>query len=1153
MSEPGFLWFAGLSAAVALTIWWTSRHRNLTGRYRALKNHLKEFNNLWIALVFYYAIQSLWPRFSAAAKHPLWNALPYLRYVTPSFIWHLMIALLLACANLWLRRAGLELEISQLPGNEGKILFPETLSPLWQRLLKLPERYIGLFFGVAVLLLVVGIFPANASWAPIWADNFQVLVNSALFISLSFAYSNILRARWIAHLSWIYGLAQLPYSFYAGPGELTPYSQFLGALKIIYGITLCLTVYRFAQLHPDGHEDDARHALERVAKRLNAHAYQQPLFQLIIATAGLSLWVLAILSVYTFVLDALETRFHWVFTGMVRALFLLPLLVGAQFLLYFVAARLRYRVSWGSLAEGVLKPLFTVTTHPSDDLAPALHRLTVQRAAGAERAASPQDDIRQIILLHGFMNDGAGTWGLLPVLLLDRPFIERVHVVTYKHRLYTTRKGLETIARELRIHIRTLMTDYEGSTILIGHSLGAILLLLLIPDLLKDAVAVQKYLRHLCLVGPPLLGSPFAKLAFPSPISWLLGRHSSFLAQVLRDAAEDLPPAGSPANGERLRPSMSLIPGTRDEVVGSLIQFTILPAKVVEAPGFHGLGMAFLERQELTRAYFRVLAEPCPAETLARQVAQSLGLWTAGEGGILRLTGETLDSAMVVSGMREDTLIDNSVGGEKPFKSTLERYYRATGQVNTGDWEAFWRSLSEHVAERSRPVVVTTPWHNGRTLLLYLNRVSGCFGICSATTPDEAVVHERGVEKLGVGAQLLRQRYPALNIGGTSGALAETCGHLEPLRAQGIAFSGLAARAAIDRRGTYYGVYSLHGKVTARQGITRVLVHLGADVTGRRAGDLAFSAFDEHRHAPLEVAEKGVEQHCYLITLDAGRAYNHGEEIAIRFSFRQPECVSTERDVDCFKLYPLLQEQASVSVELHLPDRCRSNDGFVLRESDVRELAVEVVAQGGSHSCVLRAAHAVQRGELAMGLTFSLEPGPGLRRLADLVKIGEARKEEPGQLAALEAILAVGNPATEVDFARRLGVFREGVIVARLSEMVVGYVDYIRWSKTDLTGLTHTGLIRLEEQHVPDGKYAFIRFVGVLAAFRGGDIASVLLTEVADAARLAGATQVQIVVLPETFNLFRVLGYEQIGRLENYLPERGNSERAGLLLKRSLV
>lgn len=1142
MGNVSFVWLAALSTLVCLAIWRVSKHPHLTGRNRALRNHLKEFTRLWGALACFYAIQFFWPQFSAAKSH--WAAQPALRYVPPILVWQLLIAVLLACANLWLRRAGLELEISQLPDNQGRwTQYPETQAPFFQHVHQHIDRYIGGTFLTAVAILAfASVLPTG--WSQnlyVVADGFQVSLTSALFVSLGFAYKTILRARWIAALSVLYAAVQLPYPIFAVPGTANGYLLFLFALKLAHGGVLCVSFRRYAQGHPfDGDKDDP---FGRVARRLLAHAAQQPLFQLIAGTTVVAVSALVILGVYSHLLDgAVRAQVPWLALAALQVLSIAALVIGLQFLIYLVATW-RFRVDWTRLAKGVLRSAFAFSW---DSPADGLRRLDVRRAPGRE-AARGQRLRTQVILLHGLFHDGASAWGLLPVLLLDRPEIEQVRVLSYTHHLATTRKSLERIVKELKGHIGSLIADYQGRSVLIGHSLGAILTLRMLPALLDSDSAPSQ----VCLVGPPLLGSPYAKLAFPFAWSRILGRRSSFLVEVLKASAERLRPVKSPPGGEEQLPTISLIQGTRDEVVGELIRFTALPATVFDAPSSHGLGMVFLPNRDLAQAYFKALEAPIRAVSLARQMAENLAMpRMPGEGGILRLPGVSLALATVSDEPRQVTLAGHEGGGgERFFMQELERAFRADGGT-AEQWTAYWRSLETHVADRARPAIVTAPWHAGSTLVLYLNRMAGCFGIFRGTTPTGLpVLDGQDPDMSGTLVQCLHERFPRLNVEAPSGVFGESCDHLKWVSAQGIEFTELKTWVAIDCDGSYYGVYVLRGKVTASQGISQVLIHLGAARAQRVARELAFSAFDEVRDLPMRVSDPVEGKHCYLITLETGRAYDQDEIVAIRFSFRHHYCMFLERDLDCYRLQPVLAAGARASIELFFPDRCSECEGFVIRDDRARTHELPVELLNGGHA--YRAQRIVEQGDAALGLRYSVA-SEQRRDLFDLVATGEATDLDAQQIAAIESISQIGLVVTREDIKRRLQVFREGMIVARVGDAVVGYINYIRWHRTEMDGLSLSDLAPIEQHHVADGKFAFIWFGAVLPAFRGGGIARVLVSKAVDAARQAGNSQLQMVILPKDRRWFQAAGFDLVAPLANYLPAGSERERTGLLVKRSL-
>ncbi len=1144
-SRFGFLVIAVLSLCIMIWTRGTARHPNLeSGRRRALRNHLKEFVKLWGALTLYYILEYFWSQISSFAARSSFLGLT--QYVSPSLGWHLAVALLLACANLWLRRASLELEISGLPGKQGTNMYPDTIKAPWLRdMLRSSDKLIAFAFLAALLLLIAApAFPSSAEDMIKMADEVQVGVTTWLFLGLASAYLKILHAPWLSAMALIYAGAQLPYSLWTKPGELTAYCISLALLKIIFACSLCITVGRRAAKADTMKEEDPSQVMTRIAKRHEAKALQQKLFQVVAAAASLALWMLIYASIYSHLIDASK--------GMPRAIVILerwiltvPLLLGVQAILFLVLKHLRYRVGWEALAEKVLNPqqgiAYSTMGHPR----PGFRCFTLERqerqAAGV--AAGRSGGRQQAILIHGLLTDGASAWGLLPLWLLRKGDVTAVHIVTYDHGLLTTRKQLDKIATDLQILCNDLICPFDGTTVLVGHSLGAILTLKLLPGLFSDARDTQDKVRQVCLAGPPLLGSGYATLLLPYPWAWNLGRRSSLLVDVLRESEKQLPAIGT-KDGEVRFPALSLIMGTRDGIVGELIEFTNLSNKRVKVTAYHGLGAVFDETDPLTLAYLSVLKTPDRAETLAGRVAEHLGLGgAAGESGVFSLHNGRIGEAFVVRSLLQHQTAPGVTVDPRPLHDALRQGFMAAGGSVPG-WQQLWAELVSLSQRSPKPTIIVAQWPGNRRLVIYWNHFTGCFGVCEGGIVAGGQALVAGPPVLGT-AQL-HAYLPSLELSAARGVLGESCDHVGRMARQGVIFTRLVARAVLDRNGSYYGIYSLHGHAGAGERV-HLRAHIGAAGAPRWA-DLGFSAFEENRHQPLRINRHEEGLNCYFIELDAGAPFSEGGQVAVRYSFRQHRRVSLVDDVDCYRLMPILPAGTEVDVRLQFPDRCRDAEALVLHEGRVQK--VDLAERSGN---AIQVKYRVEDGDDALALKYSVDSTRQSRRLIDLVTIEVAGPGDHGQMAGMESILAIGRPLSKEEIEKRAAEFPSGLIVARIADSVVGYVNYIRWTRTELAGLRREELMPIERHHDPNGLYAFVWFLAVLPAFEKEGIGRALVERAANTASLAGCSQLQLVALPDLQALFESMRFEVAARLDSYLPLPSGDRRLGLLMKRTLA
>ncbi len=236
----GYFLLAGLSLAISFLLWHVSEQRSLVGEHRAIRNHLIEFMRVWIALSVYYVVQPIAAPLSDPGAQT--SATCLTRYLPTTFVWHFGVTLILGFANIWLRRASLELEISELPQNRDRLILPlESLTSTWQRFLKWSTEK-GILYGFLAALLPLAFIPTLAYSRAMLsiAYSFQLAVTSLLFVRLAFAYRSVLQSRSLFALSLGYAIVQLPYGFLAPSGTSTLYGYELplGLLKAAHGLSL---------------------------------------------------------------------------------------------------------------------------------------------------------------------------------------------------------------------------------------------------------------------------------------------------------------------------------------------------------------------------------------------------------------------------------------------------------------------------------------------------------------------------------------------------------------------------------------------------------------------------------------------------------------------------------------------------------------------------------------------------------------------------------------------------------------------------------------------------------------------------------------------------------------------------------------------------
>ncbi len=1128
----GYLFLAACSIAISVLLWFASERPNLVAEHRAIRNHLIEFMRVWLALSVFYIFQAFLEPLPSVI--PAWSRNCLVGYLSPLFLWHFCVALTLGFGNIWLRRAGLELEISELPQNREKLVLPlETLGTSQRGVKWCTEE--GILYGFLAALLLLGFVPSLASSriALSVVYSFQILATSVLFLRLGLAYRSILGSQLLFVLSILYALLQLPYGLLVPAGTFSSYEFPLGLLKVSHGLALAAICLSYARRQGDQIEAPTAGSLRRLAKRLQGRATLRGIMQCMVFSALAMLALLLLGGAYSCALSYLRDQGYRELQLLpARLLFSLVLLLCWQVCGYFVLAKLRFRVNWADHRE--LLHHFKVTVQEPAASVPGIELVSIELA---ERVAPVVEQQTQVILLHGLFSSGAAAWGLLPLVLLREGPATCVRSLTYSHGLFTRRRALDQITRDVATKIGSLISDFPGKTVLIGHSLGGVIALKVLPELIRNrSGGPANGLYHVGIVGAPLLGSSFAKVLFPWPWSRMLGRHSRLLEETLRDALSVIPPVGSAADGEILFPSLTFVYGSRDSVAGEFVQFAAFHGEKIRAPAFHGLGLVFQETQELARVYHRMLSTPPRAVALARAIGGGILANAQFNASGVFIFSESLRvaSAQFIGALQEDRLLEAE---QESLEQRLRKLYTGIqkGRVN---WGEYWQQLEDEVSRAATPRVFVKNWSESHVLLLYANRFAGFFAIM----PRDGLVlggETRNAFRsphLGPVSSAIMTAFRDLDPAAVGAVVFEGCEHEMQIRAQSFTVNRASFTTLIDSRGTYYGLYAFDGTVGAGGGVDQLYVHIGAPGQPLNMEELAFACYDEVSNSQLfaELVELG--KNCWLCRLKLGSRLGGGQEVRLRLSFRRQHCVNLLHGFELFRLEPVLAVGARLCIRLLLPGRVFALDAFKVREGKMEILTPRRSEDALERRYVYSLEDEVGIDDQAIGVRFAVDTVTAeRRRLRDMVTIGQARREDLVKIAGMESLLSVRVPASIDDLSSRLQTFPDGVLVARIGDEVIGYIEFVRWGREVVPKFLD--LRQIHSHHEADGRFAFIWFLGVLPAFRGRGIGRRLVSEVVSWSESRGIRRLQIVTQPSMRGYFEDIGFKKIKDIDEYMPD----------------
>jgi hypothetical protein len=578
----------GVCAVIATALFWSAERTAKDAPGRPARRHLQDLGRAWATLAIYYFVSLLFGMLvwgNEAGRRVLDEANPY-----PYFWFHTLAMVACTITNIILLRAIVQLDIplpgpaaSKLPNAALERQYPATAGAI---ALTGVASLVVLWIGGNVPAIQAKRLVIVLAYAP------QMLISSGLFVWLAYTYRAVTRATPLFVATAAYGVLQLLYPWL----HLYKESQLYGAALLGSKLVLALMTVSYAPRFRDrladrGGAEDALHVAGVNQARLAAT--RRALRVWAGGVVALAFTCLAMMG-YAWVVAWCEAE-RWERTGTiaVRVAFVPVLWLGGQALGYLTVRRFAHAVPWARMAAGELESRITCT--PASDGVGCWRSLAV-------RPRVPQPGVREdeIVLVHGILSSGPCCWGLLPAMLAESPGVAAVHVLSYRHSLWSLGAHLDGLPRELAETLLrisgaqrdTLFSgvgprDAEKRLVVMAHSLGALVMIRALADPDKGP-RLRQAVRHLVCVGAPLAGSRWAFLGWPWAWPRALRVGSKFVVNTMEAYHEVLPQAGHRIGEGRGNCTVSFLHGTRDSVVGPIVRMFHLPG-AEDTPGPHDL------------------------------------------------------------------------------------------------------------------------------------------------------------------------------------------------------------------------------------------------------------------------------------------------------------------------------------------------------------------------------------------------------------------------------------------------------------------------------------------------------------------------------------------------------------------------------------
>lgn len=233
-----------------------------------------------------------------------------------------------------------------------------------------------------------------------------------------------------------------------------------------------------------------------------------------------------------------------------------------------------------------------------------------------------------VVLLHGIFSSGREAWGALPLTFLHSEQVVQVHIVSYPHNLFSSRKRLLATVAKFTASLEEICRSSDRQIVVFAHSLGGLIAIRSLADVfdanLAKAPECREKIRHLACIAPPLGGSWFGFLGFF--FAWLkaLRPGSSFVLETIDKYYTTFLHPGRQDPAADNRCTVSFMFGMDDYVIANLHKLVDAGA-IVALPTSHSTEVYELEGA-LADTFLAELTRCSRACERARLVGFGLGL-----------------------------------------------------------------------------------------------------------------------------------------------------------------------------------------------------------------------------------------------------------------------------------------------------------------------------------------------------------------------------------------------------------------------------------------------------------------------------------------------------------------------------------------------
>lgn len=360
------------------------------------------------------------------------------------------------------------------------------------------------------------------------------------------------------------------------------------------------------------------------------------------------------------------------------------------------------------------------------------------------------------------------------------------------------------------------------------------------------------------------------------------------------------------------------------------------------------------------------------------------------------------------------------------------------------------------------------------------------------------------------------------------------------IKYENIEYTRITYSARIDDGGNYYAKYDKTGLNKTGNSMSSYEIVATADALVA-IDDMHFSAESAGKRLMVTNNDDFNQNKSFIVHFE--QLVNNNQDFNIVYKFEWRETLYQKSgDTDHF----LIRNARNITIQINFKTRLKSPRFFIVKEKKIiSEQKADISTElDGTHNYMLQ----YSNDENSDGIIFYFEGNDtqqqkNMPRVLKNVKcklnsqnfeICKCNNDDIREIIAIENDIEYTQAASEETLRKRLSMFSDGFLVAKINNKVVGYIESLIWDGKKFEAFEEIKNFPLHFN--PNGSELYIIFLAVSEPNRKNGIATELLAKVESISKKYKFSKISLVAKDDLTRFYGKLGFNQVRELPNFLP-----------------